>query len=158
MELPTPQISNLGYASNALDLQNIGSSGNFSTITARRIVHPALFAANELSDILGQSQQQQENLIMPQTTRRIVQVFIADPNENVPLDQSLIFKGEQKLTDATDQELFFEINIAPLLDEYNKKRVTFTDKEASKRSGKDIFLEPVRIRDLRMVVTDIAKF
>ena len=44
-------------------------------------------------------------------SRRIVQVFIADPNINVPLENSLLYQGEQKFTDLTDQELFYEIEI-----------------------------------------------
>ncbi len=95
---------------------------------------------------------------MPNTTRRIVQVFIADTNENVPLEESVLYTGTQKLTDATDTELFFEVPIVDLLKAHNEKRVKWTDKEASKRSGKDVFLDPVKIRDLKMVVVDIAKF
>lgn len=96
---------------------------------------------------------------MPEkSTRRIVQVFIADPNENVPLDQSVIYTGEQKLTDLNDTELFFEVPIKELLDKHNAQRVKFTDKEASKRAGKDILLDPVKIRDLKMVVVTVAQF
>lgn len=92
------------------------------------------------------------------TLRRIVQVFIADPDENVPLQDSLLYKGEQKLTDLTDQELFFEINIVPLLEAHNQKRVLLVDKEATKRSGKDVRLEPAKIRELKMTVVNIATF
>lgn len=95
---------------------------------------------------------------MASPTRRIVQVFIADPNENVPLEESVLFKGDQKLTDLTDTELFFEVPMAETLKTHNEKRVRFLDKEASKRAGKDIFLEPVKIRDLKMVVVTVAQF
>ena len=95
---------------------------------------------------------------MPNSNRRIVQVFIADPNENVPLDQAVLYKGEQKLTDCTDAELFFELNIGPLLAEHNAKRVKWPDKELTHKVGKDIFLEPVKIRELAMRVVEIAKF
>lgn len=93
-----------------------------------------------------------------QPTRRIVQVFIADANENVPLESSVLFTGEQKLTDLTDTELFFEVPIAELLKAHNTKRITFTDREASKKAGKDILLDPVKIRDLKMVVVTVAQF
>lgn len=95
---------------------------------------------------------------MANTSIRIVQVFIADTNENVPLDQSVLFKGEQKLTDLTDTELFFEVPMAEILKAHNDKRVTWADKEASKRSGKDVLLDPVKIRDLKMVVVTVAQF
>jgi hypothetical protein len=51
----------------------------------------------------------------PMPARRVVQVFIADPNENISLDDCLLFKGIEKVTDATDQELFFELDIKTLL-------------------------------------------
>lgn len=87
--------------------------------------------------------------------RRIVQVFIADPNENVPLSESIVYKGEQKLTDATDQELFFEVPINDLLKAHNENRVTFRDKKVKERTE---HLEPAKIRDLKMVVVTIAEF
>ena len=90
--------------------------------------------------------------------RRFVQVFIADPNENVPLDRAVLYTGPQKLTDATDAELYFEVAIKDLLDAHNAQRVAWLDKEASRKAGKDIALEPARIRDLKMVVVTIAEF
>lgn len=95
---------------------------------------------------------------MPNQNRRIVQVFIADPNENVPLDKALLYRGEQKLTDATDAELFFEVPIQELLAKHNAERVKMLDKEASRKAGKDLFLEPVKIRELKMTVVTIASF
>lgn len=88
-------------------------------------------------------------------TRRLVQVFIADPNENVPLESSLLYSGEQKLTDATDQELFFEIDIKGILDKHNEKRVKMVDKKVKERVE---HLEPAKIRDLKMVVVNVAGF
>ena len=95
---------------------------------------------------------------MSNTNRRYVQVFVADPNPDVPLDESVLFKGEQKLTDLTDTELFFEVPIAQRLAEHNAKRVKWLDKESSKRAGKDVMLDPVKIRELKMVVVTIAQF
>jgi hypothetical protein len=92
------------------------------------------------------------------TQRRIVKVLIADINENVPMTEAVLHKGEEKFTDATDQELFLETPVKELLDAHNKKRVTWLDRDASKRAGKDIFLDAVKIRDLRMVVVTIAAF
>jgi hypothetical protein len=87
--------------------------------------------------------------------RRLVQVFIADPDQRVPLEQSMIYSGENKLTDLTDQELFFEVDIKRLLDEHNTKRTKIVDKSVKDRSE---YLEPAKIRDLKMVVTTIAQF
>lgn len=95
---------------------------------------------------------------MSTPSRRIVKVYIADPHPDVPMDAALIYEGEEKFTDATDQELFFEIGLKDKLEQHNKERVKWQDKEASKRAGKDIFLEPVKIRELRMVVVTVAQF
>jgi hypothetical protein len=94
----------------------------------------------------------QENPVM---TRRLVQVFIADPDDNVPLEQSMLYTGEQKLTDATDQELFFEIDMKTILDKHNADRVKLINKKVKERVEN---LEPVKIRDLRMVVVNVATF
>lgn len=88
-------------------------------------------------------------------TRRLVQVFIADPDENVPLEQSMLYSGDQKLTDATDQELFFEIDMKSILEAHNKKRVAVINKKVKDRTE---FLEPAKIRDLKMVVVNVATF
>ena len=90
------------------------------------------------------------------TNRRIVQVFIADPNDNMPLDKSVLYTGEQKLTDLNDTELFFEVPISELLKKHNAIRSTTLDKDASKKAGKDVVLDPARIRDLKMVVVTVA--
>lgn len=97
----------------------------------------------------------QEKTPMSTPKRRLVQVFIADPDENVPLDKSLLYSGEQKLTDATDEELFFEIEIKAILEKHNAERTQFVNKKVKERTE---FLEPVKIRDLKMVVVNVATF
>lgn len=97
----------------------------------------------------------QEKNAMNVNTRRLVKVVIVDPNENIPLDQCLLYSGEEKLTDATDQELFFEIDIKSLLAKHNEGRVKLVDKKVKERTE---YLEPAKIRDLKMVVVNIATF
>jgi hypothetical protein len=90
--------------------------------------------------------------------RRIVQVFIVDTDGDVPVENALIYEGERKFTNLTNQELFYEIEIKSLLENHNEFRKTLLDKEATKATGKDIYLEEIRIRDLSMVVVEVAKF
>jgi hypothetical protein len=104
--------------------------------------------------IANQVRQEQQ----PVSSARIVKVFIADPNENLPLDKRILYKGDEMLTDLTDQELFYEVPIAEMLAKHNDFRKTVVDKKQAEKFGRDIFLEPARIRDLRMVVVDVAKF
>lgn len=87
--------------------------------------------------------------------RRLVKVVIVDNDENVPLKDCVLYSGEEQMTDATDQELFFEIDIKQLLDSHNEKRVKLIDKKVKERTEN---LEPAKIRDLKMVVVNIASF
>jgi hypothetical protein len=89
---------------------------------------------------------------------RIVKVFIADSNENLPLDKRVLHTGEEQLTDLTDQELFYEVPIAEILAKHNEVRKTTVDKKQAEKFGRDIYLEPARIRDLKMVVVTVAQF
>jgi hypothetical protein len=129
-----------------------------STYSADALFANALAVGKPLGGILppGQAlnainQFQQEK--KPMTTRRVVQVFVADPNDNIPLDDCLLFKGEEKLTDATDQELFFELDIKDLLEKHNEKRIKVIDKKVKDRTE---YLEPAKVRDLKMVVVTVA--
>jgi hypothetical protein len=95
---------------------------------------------------------------VPFMAKRIVRVYLADTDENVPLDKSLLYKSDEKLTDLNDQELYFEIPVKELLDKHNAVRVGIVDKKATQKIGKEVFLEPVKIRDLKMTVVNIATF
>ena len=96
---------------------------------------------------------------MSESQTRIVQIFIADPDPKIKeVEKRLLYQGDQKLTDLTDEELFFEIPIKELLDKHNEYRKVTIDRKASERSQRDICLEPIRIRDLRMIVAEIAVF
>lgn len=92
------------------------------------------------------------------SSARIVKVFIADPNDNLPLDKRVLHSGEEQLTDLTDQELFFDVPIADILAKHNDVRKVTVDKKQAEKFGRDIFLEPARIRDLKMVVVTVAQF
>lgn len=94
----------------------------------------------------------------PIVAMRFVKIFIVDPTEALPLDKRVLHAGAEQLTDLTDQELFFELPIKEMLDKHNAVRVATIDKRASEKAGKDVFLEPVRVRELRMNVTTVASF
>lgn len=92
------------------------------------------------------------------STARIVKVFIADSNDNLPLDKRVLWSGDEQLTDLTDQELFFEVPIAEILAKHNAVRAKTVDKKQAEKFGRDIFLDAARIRDLKMVVVTVAQF
>lgn len=163
MELPT--ISKSSYAASTYD-PGVGLVG-------------AVGAAQWEGDYMGDSVRGLDRRIAPQVldqvrhpgaaiaqfikekvmpSARIVRVFVVDPNENLTLNERVIYKSDEMLTDLTDQELFFEANPAALLVAHNELRVKTIDKRASERANKNVFLEPARIRDLKMVVVDVASF
>jgi hypothetical protein len=89
--------------------------------------------------------------------RRMVKVIIVDNDENVPLDKCVLYNGEEQITDLTNQELFFELDMKDMLAKHNKIRGKIVDKEASSKDEK-VYLEPIKIRDLVMSVATIATF
>lgn len=118
------------------------------------------FFDNQAKDKPKEENSMRGDAQMGQTSsgRRIVKVFIVDNDANVSLEKSILHSGEEKLTDATDQELFYEIGVAELLKSHNAYRVATLNKKATERAGKDVFLEPIKIRDLIMNVVTVAAF
>lgn len=86
--------------------------------------------------------------------RRVVRVFIIDPDPKVALEKSVLYKGEEILTDGSDQDLYFDIDVKALLDEHNKYR-TSTEDETDKDKKK---LKPIKVSNLIMQVVNIASF
>lgn len=168
-----PQMSATSYTSNttAWEPAAIGSVprrvGDLPAWEAAvKLAAYSRMAAQQQSDFViepphtskPKSEPSQKETKMAETTtpaRRLVQVFIADPDINVPLDKALLYSGEQQMTDLSDQELFFEIDMAGILKRHNELRGTLTDKSVK---SKTVHLEPARIRDLRMTVVTIASF
>lgn len=146
-----PSIQNCHYSA---------TSGSFlgDTVTMTGTAAPSLstyYTPPTIWDLPAAAQPTQNQM----QNRRIVQVFIVDPNEDVPLENSLLYQDEKPhLTDLTDQELFFELDIKAILEKHNTMRVLIPNKEASEGKAKDVFLEPAKIRDLKMTVVNVAAF
>lgn len=162
--METPTIASSAYASTVFNLANATSisglpfggfrdSGLSWSVDDEDIEQSSAYRVAAGSIRIKPTQK--ELLIMPTAPRRLVQVFIADPHEDVPLSQALLYEGKQQLTDATDQELFFEIDIKGILDAYNVERIKLVDKSVKERTQ---LLEPARVRDLKMTVVNIATF
>lgn len=140
-----PAVGHSTYSAQALNLNQqmdqaaaLNQRGNFAT--AQQIFQTAF---------------PQKEPDMAATTRRLVQVFIVDPHESVPLADCLLYKGDLQLTDLTDQELFYELDIKQMLDAHNDKRRKIIDKKVKERVE---HLEPARIRDLKMQIVTVAQF
>jgi len=109
----------------------------------------------------GEDYYEEEEMAKKSTKRmlRIVKIYIADRHPDVPLEEAMLYKSpEEFVTDMDNQELFYTIPIMEVLEDHNAKRVTWLDKEATRMAGRDVMLEPIRTKDLDMVVTDHADF
>jgi hypothetical protein len=148
--METPTITASAYTSTNVDaakwlhqLQHQPAGRNAGTADALKQFQPQPLAYKEPAIV---------------STARIVKVFIADSNDNLPLDKRVLHSGAEQLTDLTDQELFFEVPIAEILAKHNEVRKATVDKKQAEKFGRDIYLEPARIRDLKMVVVNVAQF
>jgi|SRR6185503_811103 len=141
-----PQLSASAYSNSTGDIASIFNDKNSAVFAG------AIHAINQTNPtIVGKE-------IKNMASTRIVKVFVADPDENIPVEKRLLYSGEEKLTELTDQELYFELPFSELLAAHNEYRKTLVDKKQSEKFGRDIYLEPVRIRDLKMVVLNVAQF
>lgn len=100
---------------------------------------------------------QEQQTMATKDKLRIVRVFLVDPDERVPLDQRILYKSGEITTEATDQELYFDIQVAELLRSHNKLRAGILYKEPGSKEAAEP-LKEIRIRDLVMSVTTIAEF
>lgn len=176
--LDLPTISNASYASSTIEGGGIGAGIVLQSATAAvprdwagdKIIsasqwHQTFYDEDEMfnrNDLLrdaaqwGKARQVHlDNQEKPMSKRRLVQVIVVDPNENIPLEYCVLYQGDQRLTDLNDQELFFELDIKALLEKHNAIRTKVRDKKVKEREE---FLEPAKIRDLKMVVVNIAEF
>jgi len=124
----------------------------------RRVSFPGV-TDTIVAGLTEHNDEEEEKMADKESTRRLVKVFICDTDEQIPLDNALLYSGPEHLTDLTDEELFFEINIKELLDNHNEVRKQTPDKLVPPLpSGAYLMLEPIRIRNLTMSVVVIAAF
>lgn len=111
----------------------------------------------EPNRLLANKSQILEEKVKPMITQRVVQVFILDPDKSIPLDKRLLYTGPQHFTDMSDQDLFFDVEIKSILSKHNEYRLTVLDKKKSTTTEK-VYLEAVRVSELKMVVSVVAQF
>jgi hypothetical protein len=152
-----PQISSCVTTSNSLNVNDMN--------VQRNLVYGGPFAGaqEEIGQALNFAQLNQVRSIQREQPkrkeakmadkRRIVRVIISDPDPKVPLSKTVLFDADEQVTDLTDQELFFNLNIGELLKAHNEFRIGVEYESGEKKKK----LEPIRIRDLRMSVLTIAE-
>lgn len=154
-----PQIHSSTLATHYYDGSSDGTmfDGNFRRVqwTLNNVL-PDLEGPGLFKPVDDVNEEAYEEEIMP--SLRMVRVIVADPDENLNIEHRILIDTGEKLTDLTDQELFLELDIKPTLDAHNTLRAETTDKKKSAEKDRDIFLDKIKIRDLKMTVITIAEF
>lgn len=90
---------------------------------------------------------------------RIVKIYIADDDENIPLEKRVLYESDMIHTDKTDQELLWPIDVESLLVAHNKYRATIKHAKYSQKQARDVFLLPLDgSRDLRIRIVQHVQF
>lgn len=117
------------------------------------------YAGQLLGNLYQQGSQDMAAPVAVKPKLRIVRVFLVDPDERVPVESRILHRSAELTTDATDQELFFDIPVNDLLKKHNELRATVKWEEKTAEGTRErMGLKEARIRDLVMSVTTIATF
>lgn len=84
---------------------------------------------------------------------RVVQQYLTDRNDNIPLEKRVLYKGNEFLTDLSDDELRYNVPVMDLLRAHNEYRVTVRDKAYK---DKEVFLEEARPGELCLTTVTLA--
>lgn len=158
-----PAISNTSYCSNTYDPSGTWENQSVGSTTALKPwdwTEAELQKERRVLKKMGIEPQEVKEQDMPNVTCRMVQIFIVDPDKRVPVEKRCLYQtSEPFMTDLTDQELYhMQVDIKMLLELHNNERRGIVDKEASRLKEKDVYLDEIRIRDLKMVVVELATF
>lgn len=98
-----------------------------------------------------------ETIAFEQNKRKLVTVSLLDNDPGLDDKESLVALFENVITNGDQGSLIHEIimnhDIKGLLEEHNDRRVNQLDKDIRKRTGHEVPLLPVELKDLTWVVT-----
>lgn len=99
---------------------------------------------------------QQKEEINTMNTRRIVTVQLIDQDKGLPVANSVVAVFNNIVTEDTDQvtiqEVLMSENIAGALKSHNEVRQSTTNLDILNRTGNEVKLQPVKLKDLTWVV------
>lgn len=99
--------------------------------------------------------QNEENIMS--TTRRVVTVMLMDDDKGLDVADSLVCKFKNIVTEDSDntviQEVIMDNDISSALSKHNTKRQQTVDVDILQRTGNEVKLRPVKLKNLRWVVS-----
>lgn len=90
--------------------------------------------------------------------RRLVQVYVVDPDVRVPDENAVLYKGDEVVTIETDEEIRDGLDLKKWLKKHNEFRKTVLDEVKSDEGDRDIFLREIRIKDLSIEIFEVVVF
>lgn len=91
--------------------------------------------------------------------RRVVQVFVADPDERLKAVEAEVFRSDAFFTDLDDSQLIATLPIVEAIEAHNEKRGTIEDRAVSRQFEKTVYLEDdLEIDDFSITVVTLAEF
>lgn len=108
-------------------------------------------------DIVKETNQQSKgDLNMSNTQRRVVNVVLIDPDQGLPVEHSQVHDFGQIVTEDDDattiQELIMTGDVQAKLDIHNKVRSEQTDLDILRRTGNEVKLQPVKLKNLKWII------
>lgn len=158
MDRETPQLSNMMCVSNAYSCNDFKVGEGFGVKEPWPCPNPLAALEAEIGRISARNEREinfkPEKLM---ARARLVKVYIADTNTNIPIEKSLLYRGDEVFTDLSDQDLFYDIDIKNILAQHNSYRTTVVN-EAKSSATEKVFLKPAKVSELSMVITVLASF
>lgn len=140
----------------SVDLQNENTT-SVTVVKARPVKDNPQFYLGEFNAEINNFINKQEESNMSNANRRVVNVKLLDNDSGLPVENSLVAQFDNIVTedsnDVVVQEILLNKNIADSIAKHNQKRVEQTDLEILKRTGNDVKLRQVKLKDLTWIVT-----
>lgn len=92
----------------------------------------------------------------PRTNRRTVNVQLIDPDIGLPVEDSLVKDFGLHVVEGDDQDIIQELimtgDVKEALDIHNMKRAETVNLDTKNRTGAEVQLDPVKLRQLKWVI------
>lgn len=110
----------------------------------------------ETQDNTNVNSNKEENTMTTQNTRTLYTVILMDNDQNLPVEHSLVAKFKNILseesTEVIIQEILMNEDVKGLLEKHNEKRSKTVNQKILERTGSEVMLQPVKIKDLQWQV------